>query len=42
MMDADFSMKDKVSNLLEQNEFDKKRPRTMDIDDFLGLVVFKC
>ena len=36
---SDFKMKDKVESLLETNGFDKKRPRQMDIDDFLGLVL---
>lgn len=35
---SDFKMKDKVESLLETNGFDKKRPRQMDIDDFLGLL----
>ncbi|XP_074642595.1 putative dimethyladenosine transferase [Tubulanus polymorphus] len=37
---ADFDMKSKVADILEKNEFDKKRARVMDIDDFLGLL--KC
>ena len=35
MVDADFDIKAKISNILKDNEFDKKRARTMDIDDFL-------
>lgn len=35
MVDADFSMKDKVNDILSNNDFGKKRARTMDIDDFL-------
>ena len=34
----DFDVKTKVNELLEQNDFEKKRARTMDIDDFLGYV----
>ena len=33
---ADFNTKAKVIELLEKNEYDQKRARTMDIDDFLG------
>nr|CAG4638566.1 EOG090X08Z3 [Cyclestheria hislopi] len=33
-----FSMKDKVESILVQNNFDKKRARTMDMDDFIGLL----
>jgi len=38
MVDADFNVKDKVLQLLEENDFGKKRARTMDIDDFLQLL----
>lgn len=38
MVDADFSVKEKVLKLLEESEFSKKRARTMDIDDFLQLL----
>ncbi|XP_076093472.1 dimethyladenosine transferase-like isoform X2 [Mytilus galloprovincialis] len=34
----DFDVKTKVAELLQKNEYDKKRARTMDIDDFLGLL----
>ncbi|XP_022087925.1 probable dimethyladenosine transferase [Acanthaster planci] len=34
----DFDIKDKVHAILEGNEFDKMRPRVMDIDDFLRLL----
>ncbi|XP_064625570.1 probable dimethyladenosine transferase [Lineus longissimus] len=39
-IDDDFEIKKKVMEVLEQNDYDKKRARTMDIDDFLGLL--KC
>lgn len=35
---TDFNVKTKVEELLVKNAFDKKRSRTMDIDDFLGLL----
>ncbi|XP_038048509.1 probable dimethyladenosine transferase [Patiria miniata] len=35
---ADFDIKDKVQTILESNDFDKMRPRVMDIDDFLRLL----
>lgn len=35
---AEFEIKTKVNNLLVENGFDQKRSRTMDIDDFLGLL----
>ena len=35
MLDKDFDFKEKLRNILETNEFDKKRARSMDIDDFL-------
>lgn len=35
---SQFDMKTKVMNILESNSFDKKRSRSMDIDDFLGLL----
>lgn len=34
----DFSMKDKVVGILQKHEFDEKRSRVMDIDDFLNLL----
>ncbi|VDH94219.1 18S rRNA (adenine1779-N6/adenine1780-N6)-dimethyltransferase [Mytilus galloprovincialis] len=34
----DFDVKTKVAELLQKNEYDKKRARTMDIDDFLALL----
>jgi len=38
LIEADFDMKDKILTILTENEFDKKRARTMDIDDFLQLL----
>ena len=38
MVDADFNIKEKVQKLLDENDFAKKRARTMDIDDFLLLL----
>lgn len=38
LIEADFDMKDKVLTILTDHEFDKKRARTMDIDDFLQLL----
>ncbi|XP_048256030.1 probable dimethyladenosine transferase [Haliotis rufescens] len=35
---ADFDIKEKVVKILEETSFDKKRARTMDIDDFLALL----
>ncbi|XP_056017750.1 probable dimethyladenosine transferase [Ostrea edulis] len=35
---ADFDVKEKITEILEKGDFDKKRARTMDIDDFLGLL----
>lgn len=35
MVDADFDIKTKILELLQDKDFDKKRARTMDIDDFL-------
>ncbi|XP_064606970.1 probable dimethyladenosine transferase [Liolophura sinensis] len=35
---ADFNVKDKVEELLQKNGTDKKRARTMDIDDFISLL----
>ena len=32
----DFSMRSKIEEILTTNEFEKKRSRSMDIDDFLG------
>ncbi|CAH1775990.1 unnamed protein product [Owenia fusiformis] len=34
----DFDMKKKIEDLLTENDYEKKRARTMDIDDFLGLL----
>lgn len=34
----DFDVKSKVTEILEKGDFEKKRARTMDIDDFLGLL----
>ena len=34
-LDASFDMKDKVTEILNKNDFTEKRARTMDIDDFL-------
>ncbi|XP_035698957.1 probable dimethyladenosine transferase [Branchiostoma floridae] len=34
----DFDMKQKVTDILETNSLDKKRARSMDIDDFLGVL----
>ncbi|XP_061175404.1 probable dimethyladenosine transferase [Saccostrea echinata] len=34
----DFDVKEKVSEILEKEDFDKKRARSMDIDDFLALL----
>lgn len=34
--DENFDVKKKVQEILTENEYDKKRARTMDIDDFLG------
>jgi len=38
MVDADFDIKAKVLQLLEEHDFSKKRARTMDMDDFLQLL----
>lgn len=38
MVDSDFDIKTKVQEILKENEFDKKRARTMDIDDFLQVL----
>jgi len=38
MVDSDFDIKAKVQEILLENKFDKKRARTMDIDDFLQLL----
>ncbi|XP_052777465.1 probable dimethyladenosine transferase [Mya arenaria] len=35
---TDFDVKAKVTDLLEKNGYELKRPRSMDIDDFLGLL----
>lgn len=34
----DFDIKLKITDILDKNGFEKKRARTMDIDDFLGLL----
>ena len=36
MVDEGFDVKEKVQKLLTENGYDKKRARTMDMDDFLG------
>ncbi|XP_013400483.1 probable dimethyladenosine transferase [Lingula anatina] len=33
-----FDIKEKVENIIIQNDYEKKRARTMDMDDFLGLL----
>lgn len=38
MVDADFDIKEKVQKLLTEGGYDKMRARTMDMDDFLGLL----
>ncbi|XP_065070258.1 probable dimethyladenosine transferase [Rhopilema esculentum] len=38
MIDKEFDIKEKIRSILEENGFDKKRARTMDIDDFLELL----
>ncbi|EDO44370.1 predicted protein [Nematostella vectensis] len=38
MVDSDFDMKEKIQQILSESENDKKRARTMDIDDFLALL----
>lgn len=38
MVDEGFDIKEKVQNLLTENGYDKKRARTMDMDDFLELL----
>lgn len=38
MVDEGFDIKEKVQKLLTENGYDKKRARTMDMDDFLGLL----
>lgn len=35
---TDFSMKEKLEQLLEKHDYEKKRARTMDLDDFLNLL----
>lgn len=35
MVDADFDIKENVQKILTDSGYDKKRARTMDIDDFL-------
>lgn len=36
MVDEEFDIKEKVQKLLAESDYDKKRARTMDMDDFLG------
>jgi len=36
MVDEEFDIKEKVQKLLAEGDYDKKRARTMDMDDFLG------
>lgn len=38
MVDEGYDIKEKVQKLLTENGYDKKRARTMDMDDFLGLL----
>ncbi|KXJ19210.1 probable dimethyladenosine transferase [Exaiptasia diaphana] len=38
MVDADFDIKENVQKILTDSGYDKKRARTMDIDDFLELL----
>lgn len=38
MVNEGFDIKEKVQKLLTENGYDKKRARTMDMDDFLGLL----
>ncbi|KAL9951887.1 hypothetical protein ACROYT_G044628 [Oculina patagonica] len=38
MVDEGFDIKEKVQKLLTDSGYDKKRARTMDMDDFLGLL----
>lgn len=38
MVDANFDMKAKVQEILQEHGFDKKRARSMDIDDFLEVL----
>lgn len=38
MVDDDFDIKVKVQEILQENGFDKKRARSMDIDDFLEVL----
>ena len=35
MIDKDLDFKEKLRNILETKEYDKKRARSMDIDEFL-------
>lgn len=37
-IDSDFNMKQKLTDLLLENEWDSKRARMMDTDDFLSLL----
>ncbi|KAJ8316565.1 hypothetical protein KUTeg_005887 [Tegillarca granosa] len=36
LVSPDFDIKLKITDILDKNGFEKKRARTMDIDDFLG------
>lgn len=36
LLEDNFDVKQKVQEILTENDYDKKRARTMDIDDFLG------
>lgn len=40
VLPGDFIMKEMVMNILQENDYTDKRARTMDMDDFLGLL--KC
>lgn len=40
LIDEDFNIKGKVQSILSEHDFDKKRARTMDIDDFLQLLKY--
>lgn len=35
MLEENFDMKTKIQEILNENDFSKKRARSMDIDDFL-------
>jgi hypothetical protein len=36
LLDDHFDVKQKIQEILTENDYGKKRARTMDIDDFLG------